>query len=71
MIELQTVKVSEATAVPGLRTLASIEKEVILNTLTALYNNKTHTARALGISIRTLRNKLAKYRREALPQDAT
>lgn len=47
---------------PG-RTLDDIERNVILEALTYHKGNRTHTARALGISIRTLRNKLADYRR--------
>ena len=47
---------------PG-TTLDEIEKSVILEALQYHRGNRTHTARALGISIRTLRNKLADYRR--------
>ena len=38
-----------------------MEKELILKTLEELEGNRTHAARALGISIRTLRNKLKEY----------
>lgn len=47
---------------PG-RTLDDIERSVILQALKYHDGNRTHTARSLGISIRTLRNKLADYRR--------
>jgi transcriptional regulator with PAS, ATPase and Fis domain len=47
---------------PG-TTLDEIEKSVILEALQYHAGNRTHTARALGISIRTLRNKLADYRK--------
>jgi len=47
---------------PG-QTLNDIERSVILEALQYHRGNRTHTARALGISIRTLRNKLADYRR--------
>ncbi len=47
--------------VPG-RTLDDIERTVILEALNYHQGNRTHTAKALGISIRTLRNKLADYR---------
>jgi transcriptional regulator with PAS, ATPase and Fis domain len=50
---------------PG-RTLDQIEKNVILDALKHFEGNRTHTARALGISIRTLRNKLADYRRDGI-----
>ncbi len=46
---------------PG-RTLDEIERNVILEALKYHSGNRTHTARSLGISIRTLRNKLAEYR---------
>jgi DNA-binding NtrC family response regulator len=46
---------------PG-RTLDEIERNVILEALKHFSGNRTHTAKALGISIRTLRNKLAEYR---------
>ena len=44
-----------------LKTLADIEKTHILCTLERLHNNKTKTAESLGISLRTLRNKLKEY----------
>jgi len=47
---------------PG-QTLDDIERSVILEALQYHHGNRTHTAKALGISIRTLRNKLADYRR--------
>jgi len=50
---------------PG-QTLDDIEKNVILQALQYHSGNRTHTAKALGISIRTLRNKLADYRRLGL-----
>lgn len=43
------------------RTLESVEKEMILNTLNHCLGNKTQAATILGISIRTLRNKLNQY----------
>ncbi|MES2198577.1 MAG: sigma-54 dependent transcriptional regulator [Chlamydiota bacterium] len=45
----------------GPKTLADIEKIHILCTLDQLQNNKTKTAESLGISLRTLRNKLKEY----------
>ena len=53
---------AEKSWAPG-RTLDDIERNVILEALTYHQGNRTHTAKALGISIRTLRNKLADYRR--------
>jgi two-component system, response regulator FlrC len=43
------------------RTVAEVEQELILDTLDHCLGNRTHAARILGISIRTLRNKLNEY----------
>lgn len=43
------------------RSLQDVERELILNTLTHCLGNRTHAANILGISIRTLRNKLKEY----------
>ena len=43
------------------RTVADIERELILETLRHCHGNRTHAANILGISIRTLRNKLREY----------
>jgi len=43
------------------RTLDSVERDLILNTLDKCLGNRTHAANILGISIRTLRNKLRQY----------
>ena len=43
------------------RTVAAVERELILETLRHCRGNRTHAARILGISIRTLRNKLNEY----------
>jgi len=43
-------------------TVREMEKELIFNTLNAVNDNRTHAAKMLGISIRTLRNKLNEYR---------
>jgi two-component system response regulator FlrC len=42
-------------------TLAEVERELILETLKHCLGNRTHAADTLGISIRTLRNKLNEY----------
>jgi two-component system response regulator AtoC len=51
-----------AESFPAGLTLAELEKKLILETLQQKNNNRTHTADALGISIRTLRNKLNEYK---------
>lgn len=58
-------------------TLAEVEKRLILATLAACGGNKTQAADTLGISRRSIYNKLAEYRetdpvcREALPTKPT
>jgi DNA-binding NtrC family response regulator len=42
-------------------TIADVERHLILDTLAYCLGNRTHAARILGISIRTLRNKLNEY----------
>jgi two-component system response regulator FlrC len=42
--------------------LEDMERYLIFKTLREVDNNRTHAARMLGISIRTLRNKLREYR---------
>ena len=44
------------------KTIAEVEKDMIINTLEHCLGNRTHAANILGISIRTLRNKLNQYR---------
>jgi two-component system, response regulator FlrC len=43
------------------RTVADVERDLILDTLGHTLGNRTHAANILGISIRTLRNKLNQY----------
>jgi DNA-binding NtrC family response regulator len=42
-------------------TLGEIERELVLHTLMRCHGNRTHAARMLGLSIRTLRNKIRLY----------
>jgi len=48
------------------RTVADVERDLILNTLEHCLGNRTHAANILGISIRTLRNKLKAYSQEGV-----
>jgi DNA-binding NtrC family response regulator len=48
------------------RTVADVERDLIIETLQHCLGNRTHAANILGISIRTLRNKLQQYRQEGL-----
>jgi DNA-binding NtrC family response regulator len=43
------------------RTPAAVERDLILETLKHCLGNRTRTAGILGISVRTLRNKLKEY----------
>lgn len=47
-------------------TLREMEKRLILSTLTSESNNRTRTSGILGISVRTLRNKLKEYSNEGI-----
>jgi len=46
---------------PAAVKLKDVEREVILKTLASMGNNKTRAAEALGISLKTLHNKLNRY----------
>lgn len=50
---------------PGM-SLSEVEKRLILQTLELTAQNRTRAAQMLGISIRTLRNKLNEYREEGV-----
>lgn len=56
---------------PGV-TLADIEKQVILAALQYHNQNRTHAALSLGITTRTIQNKLNEYRgtNEELPEES-
>jgi two-component system, response regulator FlrC len=49
------------------RTVANVERDLILETLKHCLGNRTHAAGILGISIRTLRNKLNEYAGNGVP----
>ncbi len=53
--------VPAVVAEAGSRSLEEIEKEAILKTLAATRGNKSETARRLGITRKTLHNKLKSY----------
>ncbi len=56
---------AEAGGLVG-KTVADVERDLILNTLEHCLGNRTHAANILGISIRTLRNKLKLYSQEGI-----
>ena len=52
------------------QTVAAVEQQLIIDTLTHCFGNRTHAATILGISIRTLRNKLKEYSEAGVPVPA-
>jgi two-component system response regulator FlrC len=58
----QAVNATATPAAASGRTVADVEKDLILSTLERLNGNRTQAARALGVSVRTVRNRLRDYR---------
>ena len=54
------------TGTPNAGSLADMERQMIINTLDHTLGNRTAAAKILGISIRTLRNKLKEYSDQGL-----
>ncbi len=67
--QVQSAVVNAAAVTRGLvgRTVADVERDLILDTLDHCLGNRTHAANILGISIRTLRNKLREYSDAGMP----
>ena len=64
--DAQTARVASMAAEAAQRsfvgqTVAEVEQQLIIDTLSHCLGNRTHAANILGISIRTLRNKLKEY----------
>lgn len=66
--ETAAAAISAAGGTEGLvgRTVADVERDLIIDTLEHTLGNRTHAANILGISIRTLRNKLKQYTEEGV-----
>jgi DNA-binding NtrC family response regulator len=47
-------------------TVGEIERELVLQTLLRCDGNRTRAARVLGVSVRTLRNKIRQYSAEGI-----
>ncbi|MEA3133344.1 MAG: hypothetical protein QOG17_1190 [Gammaproteobacteria bacterium] len=47
-------------------TVGEIERELVLQTLAHCNGNRTRAARVLGVSVRTLRNKIRQYSAEGI-----
>jgi DNA-binding NtrC family response regulator len=52
-------------------TVDEIERELVLQTLARCDGNRTRAARVLGISVRTLRNKIRQYSGQGIDVAAT
>ena len=61
VVDAATQSASGVTQTLVGRTVADVEQNLILETLDHCLGNRTHAANILGISIRTLRNKLKAY----------
>ena len=68
--ETSLMEEQEANKLVG-RTVAQVEKDLILDTLNHCLGNRTHAAKILGISIRTLRNKLKQYNDDGLEVESS
>ncbi|OLD71100.1 MAG: hypothetical protein AUI45_02670, partial [Acidobacteria bacterium 13_1_40CM_2_56_11] len=60
----QSVESPDAPALQAGQSVGEMERKLIMTTLEQTNGNRTHAARLLGISLRTLRNKLREYRVE-------
>jgi two-component system response regulator FlrC len=60
----QTIETPEAAPVQAGHSVSEMERKLIMATLDQTSGNRTHAAKLLGISLRTLRNKLREYRVE-------
>ncbi len=47
-------------------TVGEVERELVLQTLARCAGNRTRAARVLGVSVRTLRNKIRQYTAEGI-----
>ncbi|MBM3848425.1 MAG: sigma-54-dependent Fis family transcriptional regulator, partial [Verrucomicrobia bacterium] len=60
---MESAQIAPLSQLESLPTLDQLEKDLIFAALKRCNNNRTHSARMIGISLRTLRNKLADYRK--------
>lgn len=60
----------KASSLQAGMTVAQMERALIMETLAATGDNRTQAARMLGISVRTLRNKLTEYREGGINERA-
>ncbi len=62
---VESANAQAAIAVEG-QSLREVERQMIMQALEKTGNNRTHAAKILGISVRTLRNKLNEYRSQGV-----
>jgi two-component system response regulator FlrC len=60
----QAIEAAETTGFQAGQSVGEMERKLIMTTLDQTNGNRTHAAKLLGISLRTLRNKLREYRVE-------
>ena len=60
----QSVETPDTTGLQAGQSVGEMERKLIMTTLEQTNGNRTHAAKLLGISLRTLRNKLRDYRVE-------
>jgi DNA-binding NtrC family response regulator len=60
----QTIENPEASPLQAGHSVSEMERKLIMATLDQTSGNRTHASKLLGISLRTLRNKLREYRVE-------
>lgn len=60
----QSVDTPESAGIEAGKSVSEMERRLILTTLDQTNGNRTHASKLLGISLRTLRNKLREYRLE-------
>lgn len=65
-VQSTTGQVPQATDQLVGKTVAEVERDLIVKTLDKCLGNRTHAANILGISIRTLRNKIKQYTDEGI-----
>ncbi len=68
LLRMTTVSDGKVLTDANVMTLKEMEKKMIMTALRDNNGNRTHAAKLLGISVRTLRNKLKEYKEEANTQ---
>ncbi len=64
LLHMNSVSCEEVLTDANVVTLKDMERKMIMSALRSHNGNRTHAAKVLGISVRTLRNKLKEYRNE-------